>query len=64
MHLFGLMFTGMMYFLPTIIASSRNARSMTGIVLLNIFFGWTGIGWIVALIWALTGERRYGFYYR
>ncbi len=64
MHLFGLMFAGAMYFLPTIIASSRDARSMTAIVLLNFFFGWTGVGWLVALIWALTAERRYGFYYR
>ena len=64
MHLFGLMIAGAMYFLPTIIASSRNARSMTGIVLVNFFFGWTGVGWIVAFIWALTGERRYGYYIR
>ena len=60
MHLIG----AALYFLPTIIACVRSSRSTTGIVLLNIFLGWTGIGWVVALIWSLTGERRYGYYYR
>lgn len=43
-----------MYWLPTIIALVRHAPSAPGIALLNFFLGWTGIGWIVALIWALT----------
>jgi hypothetical protein len=24
--------------------------------LLNLFLGWTGIGWIIALIWAIAAE--------
>ena len=47
------------YFLPTLIASSRQSRSQGGIFVLNLLLGWTFIGWFVALIWAVTSERRY-----
>jgi len=45
-----------MYFLPSIIALVRSKRDVTGIVLLNFFLGWTMIGWVVALIWALKTD--------
>jgi hypothetical protein len=45
-----------LYFLPTIIAAVRHKKDILGIVLVNIFLGWTFIGWIVALIWALVGK--------
>jgi hypothetical protein len=38
------------YFLPAYIA--RKKRNGTSIGLLNIFLGWTLIGWVVALVWA------------
>jgi hypothetical protein len=47
LHLF-LLF--LLYFLPSIIG--RDKHNATSIFLLNLFFGWTGIGWIIALIWA------------
>lgn len=37
--------------LPTIIAFQRGHESRIAILLLNLFLGWTGIGWIIALIW-------------
>ena len=40
------------YFLPTIIAA-HNGHHITGILLLNLFLGWTGIGWFAMLLWAL-----------
>ncbi len=43
------------YFLPTIIGAVRHAKSIVGIILVNIFAGWTGVGWIIALIWSLVG---------
>lgn len=57
----GLAFTILtgMYFLPTILAAARGNHSTLGVGLLNFFAGWTFIGWIVALVWALTGERDY-----
>ena len=42
-----------LYFLPSIIALARQKRDLLSIVLLNLFLGWTAIGWIVALIWAV-----------
>jgi len=41
------------YFLPTIIAAARKKDNLLLIVLLNIFLGWTFIGWIVALVLAV-----------
>jgi hypothetical protein len=45
-----------MYFLPSIIALVRSKRDITAIVLLNFFLGWTMIGWVVALIWAVKTD--------
>jgi Superinfection immunity protein len=48
----------LLYFLPTIIASNRG-HGVAGILLLNLFLGWTGIGWIIMLLWALLSHPRY-----
>ena len=52
--IFGIGFA--MYFLPSIIAIARNKRDTTAILLLNIFLGWSVIGWIVALVWAVKTD--------
>jgi hypothetical protein len=44
------------YFLPTIVAIVRKKRNVGAIAILNFFLGWTLIGWIVALVWALTAD--------
>lgn len=49
-------FTFVMYFLPSIIALARSKRDIVGIVLLNFFLGWTIIGWVVALVWAVKTD--------
>jgi hypothetical protein len=46
----------LMYFLPSIIALARHKRDITAIILLNLFLGWTMIGWIVALVWAVKTD--------
>ena len=48
------------YFIPAGLAHSRKHRNAAAIGLLNLFFGWTIIGWIAALIWANTGNTREG----
>lgn len=45
-----------MYFLPTIIALVRSKRDTVAILVLNFFLGWTLIGWIIALVWALKQD--------
>jgi hypothetical protein len=44
------------YFLPSIIAAARSKRDLLSIFLLNFFLGWTAIGWIVALVWAVKTD--------
>ncbi len=40
------------YFLPTLVAVRRH-RSCLLVFLVNLFFGWAVIGWIIALILAI-----------
>lgn len=44
----------MLYWLPTIHAAYNSHHNTTAIFLLNIFLGWTVIGWIAAMVWAAT----------
>ena len=48
----------LLYWLPTIIAIVRQTHSALGVFLVNLFLGWTGIFWILALIWALAADNR------
>jgi hypothetical protein len=54
---------GAIHFLPTIIAALRHSRHVVGIFLVNLFLGWTVVGWVVALIWASTSEPKYTYAY-
>jgi hypothetical protein len=47
----------LMYFLPTILAANRG-HNVTGILVLNLLFGWTIIGWVALLAWALAAGTR------
>jgi Superinfection immunity protein len=49
----------LLYLLPTLVASRRNARNMGSVAVINILLGWTVIGWVVALAMAVadTGRR-------
>jgi hypothetical protein len=42
------------FWTPTIVAFYRNHPSKIGILALNFFFGWTFIGWVLSLVWALS----------
>lgn len=46
------------YFLPSIIAVKAERKNALAIVALNVFLGWTFLGWLASLIWALAGERQ------
>jgi Flp pilus assembly pilin Flp len=41
-----------LYLAPAMIAALRESRWTLSIMSLNMFAGWTGAGWLVALIWA------------
>ena len=61
---FGIPFAGFLmiglgivaYFIPGIIAVIRRHRKATSIFLVNLFFGWSVLGWIFALVWALRAN--------
>jgi hypothetical protein len=44
----------LLYFLPSIVASKRDHPQLVAIIALNVLLGWTLIGWVAALVWALT----------
>jgi uncharacterized iron-regulated membrane protein len=46
----------LLYFLPAFLA--RDKHNFTGIFILNLVAGWTFIGWIIALIWAVTSDAQ------
>lgn len=41
------------YILPSIIVLKNGHKNKLLIILLNLFAGWTFIGWVIALIWAI-----------
>jgi hypothetical protein len=51
------LFLGCFYFLPTIVALVRKLRSIGPTIVVNLFLGWTFIGWVVALAMAF-GQTR------
>ena len=49
-----------LYLLPTWIALFRGKKQRLAICLINIFAGWTVIGWLGSLIWASIKEDSDG----
>jgi len=43
----------LIYLLPSFIAVASKKREALAVILLNVLFGWTILGWIVTLVWAL-----------
>jgi|SRR5262252_6603708 len=43
-----------LYFIPAAVAFSWSHHNRVAILLLNIFLGWTIVGWVGALVWAAT----------
>ncbi|MFG2674398.1 superinfection immunity protein [Streptomyces sp. NPDC048445] len=40
------------YFAPTVVAFARGVSNSGSILVLNLFLGWTLVGWVVALAMA------------
>jgi Superinfection immunity protein len=43
------------YFLPSLVAGSRGAANTSSVIVVNLFLGWTFLGWVVALAMAVGG---------
>jgi hypothetical protein len=44
------------YFIPAIVGYKK--KNAIGITLLNVFLGWTIVGWVVALVWAVSSPEE------
>jgi hypothetical protein len=51
-------FAGFFYFIPSIVAKGRHHRQSLAVFILNLFLGWTCLGWVIALVWACTAVTR------
>ena len=47
-----------LYWLPTIVAVQRGHNAALAISVLNLFAGWSGVGWLISLVWACTGDVK------
>jgi hypothetical protein len=47
-----------LYVLPTVLAVHRNCQAAVWVTVVNVFFGWTILGWFVAMGWAATGKAQ------
>lgn len=56
--LFLLLFCLLVYFLPSVVAYARDHTNSDSILIVNLFLGWTFLGWVVALAWAFSSGGR------
>lgn len=54
---FIIIFMALIYFIPTIICIVKRHTHKLYIICLNIFLGWTLIGWLGALIWSFIDRE-------
>ena len=47
-----------LYLLPTFIACVREHNNFVPILIVNLFLGWTVLGWIAALVWCFTAQTE------
>jgi hypothetical protein len=48
----------LIYIAPIIVARVREHPQYGAIAALNILLGWTFVGWVASLVWALTNQRK------
>ncbi len=53
-----LLIISVFYFLPAVVAKYRDTNNFGVIFAINLLFGWTVLGWIAALIWAILEPSR------
>jgi T4 superinfection immunity protein/uncharacterized protein UPF0547 len=46
------------YFIPSFVALMREHHQRGAIIALNLFLGWSLIGWVMALVWAFTATTK------
>lgn len=57
----GFVFCAIIYMAPAVMAWSLRSKGLLWLTAVNILLGWTVIGWIVALVWAMAGAKDSSF---
>jgi len=58
MGLITFLFLVCLYITPSFIARMKNNPNVLAISVFNILLGWTVIGWVIALVWALIVPNK------
>ncbi len=54
-----ILITLLIYFLPVIVVMMRKQHhAFSGILIVNLLLGWTGIVWLICLIWAFIAREE------
>ena len=51
-------FSVAVYLISTLVAFARGHTNRLAILLLNLFLGWTLLGWVAALVWSAMSPNR------
>ncbi len=54
--LLAIVFGGALYFAPSIVAVLRKKSNVLAIVALNMLLGWSVLGWVISMVWALSND--------
>jgi hypothetical protein len=56
--------TALAYVAPTIIGWKRRVAGAGALAILNVLLGWTGLGWIVCMLWAVCAHTHRNQFYQ
>jgi uncharacterized membrane protein YqaE (UPF0057 family) len=45
------------YIIPTVVALVKGHKNTAAIFIVNLFLGWTVLGWVVSLAWAFIDQQ-------
>ncbi|MBX3422236.1 MAG: superinfection immunity protein [Pirellulaceae bacterium] len=48
-----------LYAMPTIVAFLRYHKNVIPILIVNVCFGWTFLGWVLSLVWSFTDHTKF-----
>ncbi len=57
-HLLLFLLTAALYLTPVFVAQYRGCEATVKIALVDVFLGWTILGWFAAFGWAISGKIR------
>jgi hypothetical protein len=58
LYLILILIGAVLYIAPTIHAYRMKRRNRSAIFALNVFLGWTFIGWVACLVWASMPDKN------